>query len=94
MSQNPNRENIANTHSRMTRGMVFWWGVVGVLGSLMCVAGSHALYVYSKSIHGVFDKLAAGMDVLAMIGFVAGCVAIVTSQWIPSSRQKITLRQR
>ena len=86
MSQNPNRANITNSQRRNTQGIVFWWGVVGVLGSLTCITGSHALYVYSKSIHGVYDKLASGIDVLAMIGVVGGCMAIVASHCLPSSR--------
>ena len=74
---------------------MFWCGVAAIVTSLVIFHGSHALHVHLKSVNSTHDVIVHVIDVLAIIAFVAGCIAVVVCNWFPdASRNKSMLPAR
>jgi hypothetical protein len=77
----------------LTRRTVFWTGMTSVLVALIGFNGSHALFVHSKSVQSTSDSVVAAIDILALVGLAAGCVAMIASHWFREARRKYSWRR-
>ena len=91
MLQNQNLEEAGQTPPRLTRRFVFWCGATLVIGSLVLLTASHSLYVYSKLNNSRYDTIVFGMDILALIALIVGCVAVIVSEWFPGPQRTILI---
>ena len=78
----------------LTRQRVLWFGLGGIVFALMWDIGSSKLFIGSRSYDGAWDFVVAVVNVVAVILFLAGIMALMIYHWFPDSSRKYSWRRK
>jgi len=87
--KSPNRRQ-----RRALRQSVFWGGIVGILLAISLIHLSEPVEMYSKVGGTQYATISQSMRILGVGGIIAGCIAILTSHFLPDRRLRFSLGRR